>query len=138
MNLKMDIGRSAESQPQQKVQVSKRVWTPWKYLGISINVACANSDCTKNDVEADNASERDCPEESVDLAAWNKIVEVAHVAEITMRSGEMQTRSSGKDHHGCGEQLSGCEQENSGELISLGDLRGNDRSSLAGKVLERT
>jgi hypothetical protein len=67
-------------------------------------VACANSDCPKNSAQADNAIEGD--EESLDPVGWNKIVGDIHVAETAMWLGEMQMRPSGKDHHGCGEQLS--------------------------------
>jgi hypothetical protein len=98
---------------------------PRKCLGASIDAAaCTNSDCTKNGVHADNAIKRDDPEERVDPAGQNEIMEYIHVAETTVRSGKMQTQSSGKDYHGFGEQLSGCGQESSGELISRWRLAG--------------
>jgi hypothetical protein len=78
-------------------------------------------------LKADNAIKGDDPKESVDPAGRNEIMEDIHVAETPMRSGKMQTRSSGKDYHCCGEQLSGCGQESNGELIS--------RRGLAGKGL---
>jgi hypothetical protein len=75
-------------------------------------------------VQADGAIEGDHPEENIDRAGPNEVVEDVHVAETTMRSGNMWARSSGKDQHGCGEHLLGCGQENSGELISRRGLAG--------------
>jgi hypothetical protein len=104
---------------QQKVRVPGRVSTLRKCLRTSIDVVtCTNSDCTKNIVQADD------PEESVDPAGLNEIMKDIHVAETRMRSREMHTRSGGKNHYGSGEQLSGCGQENSCELISPRGLAG--------------
>jgi hypothetical protein len=92
----------------------------------------------KNGVQADNAINKDDPEERVDLAGWNEIVEDIHVAETTMRSGKVQTGSSNKYYHGCGEQLSGCGQESGGELISRRRLAGKGMTFIGWEVLEGT
>jgi hypothetical protein len=74
---------------QQKVQVPGKVSTPRKCLGASIDAAArGNSDYAKNGVQTYDVIERDDPEERVDPAGRNEIVEGVQVAETTMRSGK--------------------------------------------------
>jgi hypothetical protein len=80
----------SKSKTQQKVQVLGRVSMPRKWLAACIEaVVCANSDCTKNSVQADAAIEGDHPEENIDPARRNEIVEDVHIAETTLGSEEM-------------------------------------------------
>jgi hypothetical protein len=63
-------------------------------------------------------------------------MEDVHVAEITTRLEEIQTRSSGKGRHDCGDRCQAAEKRTGVSWFLVGYLRGNDWRSLAGKVFE--
>jgi hypothetical protein len=85
----VDRHGTAEVEKETKsADARKRVHTAESAaFGANIDaVAYPASAGRKRTVEADDAAEREDPDESVDPARGNKIVEDAHVAEATMRA----------------------------------------------------
>jgi hypothetical protein len=87
----------SKGKTQQKAQVPVKVSTPRKCLEASINEGvCANSECTKNSVQADDVIEGNDPKESIDPAGRDEIMEGVHAAETIIRSGKCKRGRAAK------------------------------------------